>query len=426
MIGASNLQYTRGSPPSPYVQITAVDASGKKWSKYTETEGNTVKPRWSEVVDMGGNTYRAFFSIRIWDARTGTAMSALETVPLSPGLRAHQHNAYGDGHLGLLYNIIIDGNECSPNPCRNGARCTDRFSNYTCTCKRGTSGRTCRTRDYYRGILKFYIVRAYNLKDTDPIYNSPDPYVRVTATYTSDTEFHRHTMTKSGTRNPIWHETINMGGHNFKPDFKIQIWDDDGSIGSDDRMSTLQTVRIQPGNHSGTHHAYRGYLHYSYNMIVDGNECWPNACQNGGTCIELIARYACSCRYGYIGRNCQYRTRRLKIKVYDGHNLPDKDPIWNESDPYVEVVATDVFYNKVRKTTSTKGGKRNPVWNEELDFGRNAWTKITLRVYDSDDNADDILCRTRTWLISRSSNYEIFKIYCETINRYVQFRYVYN
>jgi hypothetical protein len=29
-------------------------------------------------------------------------------------------------------------NECSTNPCRNGATCVDTFGNYTCICRSGT------------------------------------------------------------------------------------------------------------------------------------------------------------------------------------------------------------------------------------------------------------------------------------------------
>ena len=37
----------------------------------------------------------------------------------------------------------------------------------------------------------------------------------------------------------------------------------------------------------------------------DGNECSPDPCQNGGTCVDLVGSYRCDCRTGYSGSNCE-------------------------------------------------------------------------------------------------------------------------
>ena len=37
---------------------------------------------------------------------------------------------------------------------------------------------------------------------------------------------------------------------------------------------------------------------------VNIDECSPNPCQNGGTCIDGINSYNCSCVDGYTGTDC--------------------------------------------------------------------------------------------------------------------------
>lgn len=32
------------------------------------------------------------------------------------------------------------------------------------------------------------------------------------------------------------------------------------------------------------------------------DECWSSPCKNGGTCIDGIAEYNCTCPDGYVGK----------------------------------------------------------------------------------------------------------------------------
>ena len=41
------------------------------------------------------------------------------------------------------YLCLSDINECSPNPCENGATCADELNDYTCTCIAGYDGKNC-------------------------------------------------------------------------------------------------------------------------------------------------------------------------------------------------------------------------------------------------------------------------------------------
>ena len=40
-------------------------------------------------------------------------------------------------------------------------------------------------------------------------------------------------------------------------------------------------------------------------IIVDKDDCGPNPCQNGGSCIDAVNGYKCDCKDGYTGDNCQ-------------------------------------------------------------------------------------------------------------------------
>ena len=41
--------------------------------------------------------------------------------------------------------IASDKNECSPDPCLNGATCVDGVNQYTCNCVPGYTGTNCET-----------------------------------------------------------------------------------------------------------------------------------------------------------------------------------------------------------------------------------------------------------------------------------------
>uniref|UniRef100_A0A8C8SHP1 Coagulation factor IX n=1 Tax=Pelusios castaneus TaxID=367368 RepID=A0A8C8SHP1_9SAUR len=42
-----------------------------------------------------------------------------------------------------FWKVYIDGDQCNPNPCKNGARCVDEIGSYVCWCPAGFEGRNC-------------------------------------------------------------------------------------------------------------------------------------------------------------------------------------------------------------------------------------------------------------------------------------------
>ena len=55
--------------------------------------------------------------------------------------------------------------------------------------------------------------------------------------------------------------------------------------------------------------------------LTEINECSAKPCQNGGSCIDAIAGYSCSCVAGYTGHNCQtgerYSVSASTVYYYD-------------------------------------------------------------------------------------------------------------
>ena len=50
--------------------------------------------------------------------------------------------------VGIVHSLFADvvtsaRDECSSNPCQNGARCTDALNYYLCSCQNDNTGRNC-------------------------------------------------------------------------------------------------------------------------------------------------------------------------------------------------------------------------------------------------------------------------------------------
>ena len=226
------------------------------------------------------------------------------------------------------------------------------------------------------GRLRIKVRYAVNLPDTDPWLNAPDPYVRITAVHTSTVT--RHTSVKSGTQNPTWNELIDLGVYQWKY-FRVKIWDDD--IIFDDAMSVSE----------------------SFAPTAIGSKKNVKHCTNPSCSGYLWLDYYL-CPNGWSGDNCAHRWANLRFYIRFGRNLPDRDGWWNDSDPYVEVIAYNSEGTSVRKITSTKNGDQSPDWNQNLYFGNDAWKRFKIKVWDSDWNADDALSNQQIVTINSGSH----------------------
>ena len=60
-------------------------------------------------------------------------------------------------------------------------------------------------------------------------------------------------------------------------------------------------------------------------LTLDIDECSSSPCQNGGTCVDGINRYDCSCTVGYTGVDCEtgmlVHTHTIVIDITSHNNL---------------------------------------------------------------------------------------------------------
>ena len=372
--------------PDPYIKITAVDSSGIHHVRTTTAKQGTTSPNWNKNLELPERDWQ-FFRIQIWDEDVGSddEMSVSETIVVTAGERNFRH--------------------CSDDSC-NGYVSYD----YTTT-QLTTAALTVKVR------------YACDLDDTDPWFNSPDPYVIVDAT-SSERPHTLQTNYISGTQNPTWNTVLNFGCRRWANFLELQVWDDDRYY--DDEMSAKQRTTLLPGSHRDNRHtAYgSGHMIFDYDFVLDGNECSSNPCQNGGTCVDGCASYTCRCTSHYTGTNYEHFSGNLRVFAGYGRDLPDEDGWWNDSDPYLEVIAYDSDGNSLRKTSSYASGDQSPDWNEWLEFGKHSWKRFSVRVYDYDNFADDPLSRSYTWHFSSRRSYTTWTHYC--YSGYVVFGFLFN
>mmetsp|Transcript_28736 Transcript_28736/g.112091 ORF Transcript_28736/g.112091 Transcript_28736/m.112091 type:complete len:190 (-) Transcript_28736:551-1120(-) len=177
--------------------------------------------------------------------------------------------------------------------------------------------------------------------------------------------------------------------------YRISVLDSD-DLSGDDVIIYDQLVTVRPGTMNNVLCASPGNcahkLTFKSEFIPDRNECDPNPCQNGGTCIDNISDFWCECARGWFGRNCEFPYGEMTVEVVKGHNLPDRDGfLAGKSDPYVEVRAFNANgYANGYLRSPTIGGNHNPVWNYERSLGTKTFSgKIELTVMDEATTSAD-------------------------------------
>lgn len=150
------VKYGRGLPDrdgwfagdsDPYVRVRAVDDRSQQTTQQTQYIQGNENPNWNRWLDFGGRRSWQYFEMSTWDSDWGSDDRLLDdqTFSVSSGYHAnlqHCQSASCSARVVFDYNLILDGNECSPNPCVRGT-CTDLISDYRCNCPSGYGGRRC-------------------------------------------------------------------------------------------------------------------------------------------------------------------------------------------------------------------------------------------------------------------------------------------
>ena len=168
-------------------------------------------------------------------------------------------------------NCEEDINECDPDPCQNGAKCTEGIGEYNCECANGFTGTKCE--------------EDINECDPDPCQNSG--ICSESGTNTSVLSGEYHCECAAGFTGENCEEPIN----NCDPD----PCKNSGVCLS---LPSGYQCTCSPG-YSGT------------NCEIDTNECDPNPCLNSATCTETsdgitpgVGVYHCECVAGFAGTKC--------------------------------------------------------------------------------------------------------------------------
>ncbi|XP_053395980.1 fibropellin-1-like [Mercenaria mercenaria] len=150
-----------------------------------------------------------------------------------------------------------DIDDCSPNPCQNGATCVDQVNNYTCTCNLGYTGRDC---------------------DIDIGDCVPNPCKNGASCVD---EGNNYTCTC-------------YPGHTGR-NCEIVL----------DPCSSNPCLRGTCFHHAPKYHCLcpTGYTGKKCESSI--NECQSQPCLNGGVCVDNIGYFTCNCSNGFVGKLCE-------------------------------------------------------------------------------------------------------------------------
>ncbi|XP_035827926.1 fibropellin-1-like [Aplysia californica] len=183
-------------------------------------------------------------------------------------------------------NCSTDIDDCSSRPCENGALCVDQVNDYTCLCPPGYTDKNCHTdineclpRPCMNGAVCLNHVASFTcqcapgftgtLCQTDINDCSPDPC-------------------QNGA---TCHDQLNA----FTCTCPAGYTDNTCVTGTECPSSSNPRVAIAP-----TRHGYNN----SWLIANYMDDCSPDPCQFGSTCMDQVNDYNCVCAPGYTDKNC--------------------------------------------------------------------------------------------------------------------------
>ena len=236
-----------------------------------------------------------------------------------------------------------------------------------------------------RGILRITVHYAKDLPNTNTWTSYTNPYVVIGVMNSSNHITTKNSKVKSNVLDPTWNQELTFGCESWVS-FDIQIkssntWLLSSSYDSDMSSKERACVLQSNFNINQRHNSFNdGYLIYSFNVLLDINDCSPNPCQNGGTCNDGCRTYSCSCTPRSRGSNCEHLFGDLTFHSLRGVNLPNLDTWWGTSDPYMRIIAYDESDIGLTRETEYRNSL-NPNWND-VSFDEKIWKRFTVEVLD--------------------------------------------
>ena len=182
----------------------------------------------------------------------------------------------------LTFFLYVDINDCALNPCQNGGTCVDKVNNYTCSCVPGYTGRNCSTGKSM--LIKIFMTKMNSLTFF--------LYVDINDCAVNPCE-------NGGTCT----DKVNNYICSCVPGYT-------GRNCSTGKSMTIKIFKTKMNS-------------LTLFLYVDINDCALNPCQNGGTCVDKVNNYTCSCVPGYTGRNCSTGKSMTIKDIHDKNEFPN-------------------------------------------------------------------------------------------------------
>ena len=211
-----------------YIQVTAVDSSGKWSTYYTEIKQIYHHvTNWNKWIDFGPRKSWQYLEMSVWNYyrwSPDTQLTSNQTFTVSQGSHRNLQHCNGQSctrRVDFDYILDPDLNDCNPNKCVHGT-CTDQFFAHRCNCPQGYSGLQC---EVVQGSLRVYIRYGSGLINRD-YFDTSDPYAYLEAYDHEGNMKSLSTRTELNTLDPQWNQWLNFGEDSWSR-VSVTIYDDD-------------------------------------------------------------------------------------------------------------------------------------------------------------------------------------------------------
>ncbi|XP_060565868.1 secretory phospholipase A2 receptor-like isoform X2 [Ruditapes philippinarum] len=204
---------------------------------------------------------------------------------------------------------------CDPNPCQNGGTCTVDGTDYTCSCTSQFRGRDCDSKGKCDAGWHIYGDKCFKFSSSTKTWEAAKiscvkDYSGYLAEIYSEDEnnFLEYTGKKiSSLTSGVW---FGLKWHNY---YATYIWVTTGTVhtyrnwleGSGKEFSNVFCYKFDQSNGFWDELDCSTSSNYICEKEASVDPCFPNPCQNEGTCIVNGADYTCNCQSGSKGKKCE-------------------------------------------------------------------------------------------------------------------------